>query len=312
MLYQYNTFRVTRLVAQANNDWADFCTGPPKKGSDPDMNLLDDFLKSKVRLFRTPGASRTTRVGRSCMIKKLIIEDSDLDSDYYSKRGIAKFPPLMCPIDKQRFVFYIINKFFRFGGKLRELTITMDEEEPGILGQLTFEGEVVSLIERAAEGSDDKEAVRERWANFMASSRQTEVWTKNWHFKDEEVMAMTAAVEYVIVRGTGASGGDLKFRYFRGRTTRRDRGIHVSGNYAPTSKVAKCLLKYFKTCREKGLLRYFPVLSFTGKFDQRRLRDDGTWVSDDNLDDWLAKRAQPALEITDEDGKEGDGLPYYL
>ncbi|KAH9214291.1 hypothetical protein DL95DRAFT_504207 [Leptodontidium sp. 2 PMI_412] len=297
MLYQYNTFRFTRLVAQANNDWAEFCIRS-KKNPKLDSYLLEDFLKTKVRLFDTPGASRPTRVRRSLLIKKLLVEDSDLDSDHYAKRGISKLPPRVCPTDKQRYVFYIVNKFIKLGGKLRDLTITMDDEEPGLVDQLIFEEAVMYHSEQSEE----------RWQNFVEKSRH-KVWSKNWSFVEQKVQPNTVAVDYVNVRGTDAtSGGDLKFRYFEGRS-RKINGIHVSGNYVPTSKVAKCLLKYFKTCCKIGLLQQLPIVSFTGKFTQRQLKDDGTWVSDDNLDDWLAERARQALEMTGMDGEEEDVSP---
>ncbi|KAL5331987.1 hypothetical protein ACEPPN_001530 [Leptodophora sp. 'Broadleaf-Isolate-01'] len=297
MLYQYNTFRFTRLVAQANNDWAEFCIRS-KKNPKLDSYLLEDFLKTKVRLFDTPGASRPTRVRRSLLIKKLLVEDSDLDSDHYAKRGISKLPPRVCPTDKQRYVFYIVNKFIKLGGKLRDLTITMDDEEPGLVDQLIFEEAVMYHSEQSEE----------RWQNFVEKSRH-KVWSKNWSFVEQKVQPNTVAVDYVNVRGTDAtSGGDLKFRYFEGRS-RKINGIHVSGNYVPTSKVAKCLLKYFKTCCKIGLVQHLSIVSFTGKFTQRRLKDDGTWVSDDNLDDWLAERARQALEMTGMDGEEEDVSP---
>ncbi|KAH7317873.1 hypothetical protein BKA65DRAFT_483338 [Rhexocercosporidium sp. MPI-PUGE-AT-0058] len=299
MLYRYNTFRFTRLVAQANNQWADFCTRTGER-SRTEVVPLDEFLKTKVSLFDASGLYPTTRVSRSFWIKNVIIEDSDLDSDHYAKRGISKLKSRVCSPDKYRYVFYIINKFIRFGGKISDLTITIDEEEPGVLEQLNFEEALVSQSQISEEES-------EQWESFIENVKD-KVWTKNWIFTHEKVPAKRVSIDHIHIRGTDAlNGGDLKFRYFEGRSIKMD-GTHVSGSYAPTNKVAKSIVKYFNSFYDTTLLRRWPIISFTGRFHQRRLKEDGSWVPDDELDGWLAKEAQQAFESTDPDEEAGEDI----
>ncbi|KAL2065295.1 hypothetical protein VTL71DRAFT_2964 [Oculimacula yallundae] len=269
--------------------------GTPREGTPEEDTSEEDTLTLRED---TPQDQATqseveqpTKVSRSYLLRKVVVEDSDLDSDYYAKRGISKMKPLVCSKDRYRYLFYIFNKFVRFGGDLSDLTITIDEEEPGVLDQIDFEEHLIS-----PKQSSQQQEEREAWKNtFLMKSRKA-VTTK-WKFITTSERAKPLTIKHIYIRGTDAvAGGILSFEHPQSwRETLG--GIRVSGNYFATSRVARSMLRYFEGRHVAGWLKNSPIVSFSGKFSQRRLKSDGTFVPDDELEAWTANEEDEARGV---------------
>ncbi|PVH78487.1 hypothetical protein DL98DRAFT_533784 [Cadophora sp. DSE1049] len=222
-------------------------------------------------------SNKTLVSQRSRQFKIVIIHDSDNDNDFYAKRGI-------------------------------DLIITIDEEEPEITDHLRFEQK---LISRSWSSTDEGQ----KWGN-PAETAERKSWAKNWSLSNQMKIARGMHVEHILVRGTDAlGGGNLRFNHLSGRTAKLD-SINISGRYLPTSKVAKGLIDHLAICYNLGFLINHPVVSFTGKLNQRQLMNDGSFVEDEKLDQWLAENFRRESQIRDTEEQQvaefTDQLPYFI
>ena len=192
MLYQYNTFRFTRLVSQVNNSLATRCArdGSVRPG---DKDYLNEFLSSKHQIVTPYGIALV--VERSRLFKKVIIHDSDNDNDPYAKRGLGKLKVRSFPADRYMTIFDIISRFTRWGSSLLDLTINIDEDEPGVADHIRFEQNFVRSRTSASK--------RRQWQAYM-KQQEGKSWTKYWSLLTEKVPTKRVRIQYVLVRGTDA------------------------------------------------------------------------------------------------------------
>jgi len=84
--------------------------------------------------------------------------------------------------------------------------------------------------------------------------QERKAWTENWSFSTKKVPTRRVCIEHVLVRGTDALvEGYPDFSDSIGRSAKLEK-VHVSGNYTPSSKVAKYLTNYFSESYKIGLL----------------------------------------------------------
>ncbi|KAK0111667.1 hypothetical protein ONS95_002012 [Cadophora gregata] len=228
ILYRYNTFRSTGVVSRADCRWADECTLGPYSG---DSSLLGRFLCFKHLISDLDARI----VSRSSLLKKVMIQYSDSNSDFYVKGGIGKLLP---PTDNLDGVHYFENVFIALvavGVKLRDLTIAIDEQEPGVIDIIRFMQKFILVCQSTGEE-------RRKWlSSFRTQLRET--WAKCWRFSPTRIPAKDAEVEHILVQRAEVVGeGDLIFK----DPTAEAHGDHISGGYLPTSNVAKGLIDYFE------------------------------------------------------------------
>ncbi|CZT08032.1 uncharacterized protein RAG0_13267 [Rhynchosporium agropyri] len=309
MLYGQNTFRFTRLIHQAGRMWLHLT--PHHSYHNP--NALDRFLTFKHCPIYTPEQllNPTAHVNRSFLLQKVIIEGSDLDNDFYAKRGVSQIMPRTPTVRKYAYLFHLMKRFMMFGGNLTDLTITIDEEEPEVLEQIAQEEYLQSRPPKepgVVMTTRDKYGIIYKEQGNVLETTDKHGARKVWNISSSYFpAALRLSVDYIHVRGTSVvAGGDVRF-LCPGSNLMSSKGIpvRVTGSYAPTSRVARALVSCIAGYKANSWLWGDPTVSFTGRFNQRRLRDDGTYVSDDKLEAWVAKNAQEALEQAEAEEVEG-------
>ncbi|OWP00199.1 hypothetical protein B2J93_5769 [Marssonina coronariae] len=275
MLYGYNIFCFTRLVEDlpVKGLWTCQLCGP----SDTRAKALDKFLSFHHQRILSP---EKKKVNRSSLIRNLLLTDSDLDCDRYHRQGIARICQVEPCVDKLRFVFWYISKLARYGAKLHNLIITVDEEEPMTTQTLAYESGRITL-----HTADEAGVMKWKEAEKLQESL-TQTWvTKRERPKWTDVGMVIASIQ---VRGTDVfAGGVMKFAV-RNEWSKETLQSHC----LPTNRVAKGVMEYFESTYRIGHLKNRPIISFSGRFDQRRLREDGTLVPVEKVDEWLKELAE--------------------
>ena len=72
-----------------------------------------------------------------------MIHDSDNDNDLYAKLGLGKLKGRIFLADRSMTIFHIVNRFTRWGANSADLTINIDEEEPGVADHVRFEQNLI-------------------------------------------------------------------------------------------------------------------------------------------------------------------------
>ncbi|KAJ5040570.1 uncharacterized protein L3040_006222 [Drepanopeziza brunnea f. sp. 'multigermtubi'] len=259
MLYGYNTFRFTRLVAQA----------PPEywRGG---MESVGRFLEREHRLMLDPG-KKTIR--RSQLIKNFIISDSDLERDEHAKRGIARKPRADPAGDQTRYMLWYLWKLVRYGCDLHNLTITADADSPATLATLEHEAGRVGYHQLSGDGQS-------RWVKSEAArARNHAHWTAfRKHWTDEGLR-----VAHVHVRGADAfAGGRMAFA-----PEMREAATGIwSAKPLPTSSVAMAVTGFFEHMFTAGFVLNRPIISFSGRFTQRWPGDEAEDEAEDEDGIW--------------------------
>lgn len=273
MLYGYNRFRITRLVAQSGNQWGSFCI--LRNDSNHDQDHLNDWLSAKHRVLI--GQERHI-VRRSTLIRNLIIEDSDVDSDFYAKRGIARLVAKESPVDKHRLMLWILGKMARRGGTIRNLTVTVDEGDPGVAALAEVEQDSCWYLDQAKQLE---------WV-VKTCNDLSPLLDRKWTIATRKQFCSKLNVENIHIRGTDIFGEGM---------TDFDVGRHKC---VPTGQVAKAVQRLLFGLSRGVLFHNEPNVSFLGRFVQRRLKDDGSWVSDEELEEWMeGSKAKEVLRDTD-------------
>ncbi|PBP18140.1 hypothetical protein BUE80_DR011123 [Diplocarpon rosae] len=278
MLYGYNTFRFTRLVEDlpVKGIWTCQLSGSLEgKG-----NAFDRFLSFQHQRILSP---EKKNVNRSSLIRNIILTDSDLDCDEYYRKGIARLCPGQPCVDKLRYIFWYIAKLARYGVQLHNLIITVDEEEPMTAQTIAYESGRIMLHK-----ADEATVTKWQKADKIQKSL-TDTWITTWeHRKWKDVGMEIASIQ---VRGTDIfAGGGVRFAVTDEWSTKT-----LESHCLPTSRVAKGLVEYFQSNHRIRLLRNHPIISFSGRFTQRRLREDGTLVPVNKVDEWLQELAEAEI-----------------
>ncbi|KAK2629525.1 hypothetical protein QTJ16_000345 [Diplocarpon rosae] len=278
MLYGYNTFRFTRLVEDlpVKGIWTCQLSGPLEAKAD----AFDRFLSFQHQRILSP---EKRNVNRSLLLRNIILTDSDLDCDEYSRKGIARLCSVKPCVDKLRYVFWYISKLARYGVHLHNLIITVDEEEPMTAQTIAYESGRIMLHK-----ADEATVTKWKKADKLQKSL-TDTWTTTWEQRRWKDVGMEIAS--IQVRGTDIfAGGGVRFAVADEWSTKT-----LESHCLPTSRVAKGLVEYFQSNHRIRQLRNHPIISFSGRFTERRLREDGTVVAVDKVDEWLQELAEAEI-----------------
>jgi len=250
---------------------------------------LEQFLTFK---HKDLSKSDSPLTNRSLLLKKVILQDSDIDCDKCAKQGVARHCPTKRPINKQKFLFWQLYRLSHIGVELQTLVITFDEEEPGLNDMLAYEsGRIIQYCVPTAQ--------RSRWvAKYKDDSMVTNSRWKTGSIESSKLPGIRVA--NVLVRGTDVfAEGRMEFEQHQrcespskcvssvcsnGSSEEGEEDKFLPLVCVPTNLVAKAVVKYLENSLKVGYWQTMPRISFTGSFSQRRLqKTDGTWVTEEEI-----------------------------
>jgi hypothetical protein len=259
ILYEYNTFRITRKIFDGSENEFD--------------KIVEFFAFHHEHRF---GAGAGDFHHRSKLIKKFCLHDSDTDNDSYAEMGIAKPNGDIDAEDvKAAWQYRMLRHMEWLGFNLRTLTVTFDQAAPNIVRHLQYESKARQLSGPPGGCYDifREEEVhgREwRWSIFKAP----------YYRAGENLELIESPFPYQI-GGPIHSKDGLRVRklYVRGTATTNDDDRHylMNGKLRVKNAVAKEIINWMETtsiCPQQ--------IEFTGAFAARNVDEaDGAIIPDE-------------------------------
>ncbi|KAL2065298.1 hypothetical protein VTL71DRAFT_2967 [Oculimacula yallundae] len=122
LLYEQNTFVFTRLIVHNGVE------------TETLTRRLRVFLEEKHTFY--PPDEPSYEVARALLIRRVAVQESDVDCHLLARRGYAHPIPILPDVQHVEFMTTVLRRMKNSGCKLLHLTVTLDEIVPGIVSSL--------------------------------------------------------------------------------------------------------------------------------------------------------------------------------
>ncbi|PVH78490.1 hypothetical protein DL98DRAFT_533787 [Cadophora sp. DSE1049] len=192
LLYESNIFRFTRLVDEQE-------CGTVR---------LQRFLAKKISVFSSNGPARLVPI--ASLIRRVVIHNSDVDSDALASRGYAQ--PLLDKPDAEQFPFVgaCLRRLKSLNCQLLRLTITVDEQVEGVVESI----EACS----ASGGGENMVASPDYTKDISGSNNERALRTMAWNSMHSSVASVAASAAHApVTNSDGKTTDDKRKTETRGR-----------------------------------------------------------------------------------------------